>query len=971
MIKNFILFSSTLLIMCSSLFAQYYNLGQDPASIKWNQIKTAHFQVIFPSDFQKESQRMANLLELSYKHTSKTLTSNVKHVPVILHTQTTTSNAVVLWAPKRMEYYTCPSQHSYAQEWLEQLAIHEYRHVVQLQKLDQGITKGLYYLIGEQAVASILGLYVPLWWIEGDAVCAETGLSETGRGRNPDFEMEIKAYTLAGKKYSYEKAIFGSYKNYIPDYYKIGYLLVANSRKKYGSAIWEETMNKIAKRPYMITPFNNGIKKYYGGGKVKFYKNTMAMLDSQWTARAKEKTYTGFTKINKDKNIFISYRNPRYINDTLILAEKAGMNEMGNFIIISKDREPINNIETQGFKESAAANVGKFVLIDKKGNEKNIFTPGTYYPEVLAANDSLIVWAEKTYDPRWAGRNYAVIKTLNPKKHKAKQLTKGSRYFVPALSHDGKTISVVEHLPSNVCSIVLLNSKNGTIEKRISVPDGYFIMTPVFSKDDKRLVACAISEKGKGIIEIDIEKGTTKTLFPFGNLEMSKPCYYKNYILFTAAYTDIDNIYALDTITGKKFIVTSSRLGAYDPTVSDDEQKMLYSDYTANGYDIAEISLMPEQWKPWNDVAVYENELASVIAKQEGDIINTKNADTITYKVKSYKRLLHAINFHSWAPVSVDINKMSLLPGVSFMSQDKLSNTFTTLGYTFDLFNQVGKYTADVSYRGLYPIIDLHYEYGDRAGYTNDSVRYIWKESGYSAGLRVPLNLSKGKYYRVLQPSVRTTFLTISNSTAIPDTFRNGSIQALDYRLYFFNLIKSSIRDISPRWGQLVDINYRHTPFTGINLGSLFSAEAIVNVPGIGRHHTIRLYGGYQNKEYKQYEFSDIISYPHGYNLNDIKHTDKKLVIGSIDYILPLCYPDLKIGSLAYFKRFRADLFFDYAEGENYHKYFYCSTGIEIYTDAHIMRFLAPFNIGIRYGYKPNTEKTFFEGLFAVDLSGI
>ena len=27
--------------------------------------------------------------------------------------------------------------------------------------------------------------------------------------------------------------------------------------------MWDETMNKIAKRPYMITPFNNGIKKYY------------------------------------------------------------------------------------------------------------------------------------------------------------------------------------------------------------------------------------------------------------------------------------------------------------------------------------------------------------------------------------------------------------------------------------------------------------------------------------------------------------------------------------------------------------------------------------------------------------------------------------------------------------------------------------------------------------------------------------
>ena len=119
-----VLYFVFLLLISVFASAQYYDLGQDPASTKWKQIKTDHFQVIFPANFEKESQRLTNLLELSFKLTGKTLPSKIHRIPVILHTQSVMSNAMVLWAPKRMEYFTCPSQHSYAQEWLEQLAIH-------------------------------------------------------------------------------------------------------------------------------------------------------------------------------------------------------------------------------------------------------------------------------------------------------------------------------------------------------------------------------------------------------------------------------------------------------------------------------------------------------------------------------------------------------------------------------------------------------------------------------------------------------------------------------------------------------------------------------------------------------------------------------------------------------------------------------------------------------------------------------
>ena len=52
-----------LLGMLSS-HAQYYSSGQDPFSVKWKQIKTDHFQVIYPKSFEEKAQYLANIMEL-------------------------------------------------------------------------------------------------------------------------------------------------------------------------------------------------------------------------------------------------------------------------------------------------------------------------------------------------------------------------------------------------------------------------------------------------------------------------------------------------------------------------------------------------------------------------------------------------------------------------------------------------------------------------------------------------------------------------------------------------------------------------------------------------------------------------------------------------------------------------------------------------------------------------------------------
>ena len=167
---------------------------------------------------------------------------------------------MVAWAPKRVELYATPPQNDGTQTWLDHLATHEYRHVVQMDDLERGFTQILNTIFGQQATALVVGLYLPLWFMEGDAVCTETVLGESGRGREPEFEQELRAQLLEKGAYSYDKAVLGSYKDYVPNRYNLGYYLVGKSRQHYGDEFWRNTIVRIGESPMKVNCFSAGLK---------------------------------------------------------------------------------------------------------------------------------------------------------------------------------------------------------------------------------------------------------------------------------------------------------------------------------------------------------------------------------------------------------------------------------------------------------------------------------------------------------------------------------------------------------------------------------------------------------------------------------------------------------------------------------------------------------------------------------------
>jgi len=281
------------LLIVSNSKAQYYSTGEDPASAKWNQIKTDKFQIIFQKKFENKAQEVANILEYYYQKAGKSLDHNPPTISVILHNQTLLSNGYVGWAPKRMELVVTPPHDISPDPWLEYLCVHELRHVVQIDKLNQGITKLLTILFGQQANILVAG-QIPLWYYEGDAVCIETAFTDFGRGRLPYFERGIKTHLLSDeKRYSLDKMLFGSYKSYIPDRYELGYQLTAYTSSKYGRNVWSDVENYVAKNSYTILPtpfaFYKGLKKNIGLSQKELFSEAFDYLDSSWTLEADKK----------------------------------------------------------------------------------------------------------------------------------------------------------------------------------------------------------------------------------------------------------------------------------------------------------------------------------------------------------------------------------------------------------------------------------------------------------------------------------------------------------------------------------------------------------------------------------------------------------------------------------------------------------------------------------------------------------
>jgi hypothetical protein len=273
----------SLLLFVQFTSGQYYDTGQDPASTKWMQIKTDHFTVIYPKTYNPGGIAFAKSLDEAYSKIISLYPEKKFKIPVIIHSLTIMSNGYVAWAPRRMELYPTPEQNSIPLDQNEQLAVHELTHMFQMVSLNQGFSKFMSVLLGEQ-ITGVVASLLPLWFMEGDAVFAETVLTESGRGRTPSFQKELKSLAVEnGRIYNYDKIVNGSFRDYVPDHYQSGYQMVTWAMTKYNPEIWNNVLNNTGRQPFTINPVNISLRNTAELTKKKLFSETFDTLKAIWT----------------------------------------------------------------------------------------------------------------------------------------------------------------------------------------------------------------------------------------------------------------------------------------------------------------------------------------------------------------------------------------------------------------------------------------------------------------------------------------------------------------------------------------------------------------------------------------------------------------------------------------------------------------------------------------------------------------
>jgi len=911
-------------------YSQFYDIGQEPDSIKWRQIRTENFRLVFPDYYTGEAEKAVHLFEKYRNEVSASMDVSPRHTPVVFHTGSVYSNAYTVWAPRRLELLTLPPQDIYAQPWNEQLVIHEFRHIVQISKVDQGFTHFLGYLLGQQAAPAVIGLFVPPWFMEGDAVAIETALSNTGRGRSANFAMPLRTQLRDKGAYHYTKAVLGSYKDFVPNAYILGYHLVAAGRYKYGTELWNSALGTTGRKPYILNPFSKGIKNVSGMNKKGLYNESVKVLDSLW----KDNSSSNYSLMPvAPTKTYTNYISPFPVDDYVVALK------------------------------NSFSDIQRFVRIYSDGSEEVIHKPGYLTDDEISFNGSYISWVEQRPHVRWQTHSYSDIVMLDPRTgHQSKIRTK-LRVFAPEVGHKRELIVTSEVTPAGENFLTFLDL-SGKIIKRVASPGNMFISSPSWSPGDSEIALLLTDSSGKQLSIYKFSDSSFHALTPFMANDISNPDHLGGSIIFNMDVNEKSEVCSLDIATRQIRRITQSASGTSHPFALPGESRIFFSAYTSEGYRIASLeSDIVEKVL----VQTGENNqwpLADTLAAQEYQYAILSEPANIS-PVEDYSKLRNLFYFHSWAPAYVDIDNQSARPGFSIMSQNLLSTMFVTAGYDYDPDEETGQFKVNISDRSLYPVINTSVSYGNRASWDTTG-RYTWQETSWDIGAGQWLSSYIGRYTWGFYGLVRHQLTGVQHTASTPGNFREGIMGSVNYRAYFNLFEKSAFRNLAPRTGFTVDFRFRHSIYGDFRAGNLFSAQGRIYLPGIMKDHTLQLYAGYQSSKADPYRFASDISIPAGFG----GFTLPEMVRIRPSYGLPVAYPDWHVGTAFYLKRLRTNLFYDRAFSQyGPHDVTFTSIGGDLVADFHLLSLPAPFSAGIRSAWLDEEGKWDFSLIFSFDFS--
>ncbi|MBS1920647.1 MAG: hypothetical protein JST17_10380 [Bacteroidetes bacterium] len=878
--------------------------GGNPPSLKWKQIKTDTAIIIFPEGLDNQAQRVASIVHYLALHKPASLGNELRRINIVLQNQTTIANGFVALSPFRSEFFMTPDMNNFDQgslPWDDQLAVHEYRHVMQYNNFRNGLSEFMNILFGQDGLDLAINASVPNWFFEGDAVYNETILTNQGRGRLPLFMNAFpslweanKKYLTAGKAGSWMKLRNGSYKDYVPNHYYLGYLLVNYGREKYGTDFWTKVTHEASAFKGLFYPFQHAIKKYSGVDYKTFYEQAFHYYQSNSgrsnsdmqlngarlpDGQASQGTINSSTEAGPEtifpvnEKYVTNYYFPYSIGADSLLYLKSDYRHRPAFFI--KDK------------------IGVHVL-----KVKDISTD-----QQFSYRNGKIVYAAYESDPRWGWRDYGVIKLLDVKSGKQQTITHKTKYFTPDISPDGSGIAAVWSGADGENELHILDAVTGKVLKRIQSSKVSLFTDPKFINENTLVTAARLINGKMSLATVNIQTGRTIRLTPPSYNVLGYPFVQGDTIFFTASYFGNDDLFALRLSDKKIFRISNGPFGNY--FVSAGNGKLTWSSFTADGYQLKQVEEKNVSWKQMDTSAIETMKPPFLVSHTDEfhDILQD-SVSSRGFSVMKYSKGTGLLNFHSWRPYYED-------PEFTFSiyGQNVLNTLQTKVYYLYNKNDKTNAVGLNAVYGAWFPYLNIgtQYTFDDQSMIGNRI--HQWKQLDSRMGLSIPLSWAKGQFFNNFNLGTDFILRNEFNKGFYKDSLGTVSFSYLNHYFSWSQQLEKAIQHIYPRFAYAVSVNDRHV-ITKYN-GCQFLAGASLYLPGLFSTHSLVLNGAYQQRDtLSQIVFSNLFSYSRGYN----EFYFSRMWRASVNYHFPILYPDWGFGNILYLARVRGNIFYDFSK---------------------------------------------------------
>lgn len=554
--------------------------------VHWRTLKTAHFRIHFYEEIRHLAERTAVAAERAHARVTRYLNWLPRgRIDITLVDNTDSANGFASSLPYNFIWgFAVPpeplSSLNDFDDWLHVLVTHELTHVVHLDTIS-GLPRAINLTFGKLLAPNLVQ---PNWFIEGLAVLMESDATTGGRLRSAIYDMYLRSAVLEGRFHSLSAVsnhplvfpqaeaayLYGGYfVKYLED--RFGPKKIAEISHRYSRLFLPFALNRVARQSLGV--------RY-----DQLWNDWHASLKRRYAVQEDEVRRRGLTPARRltfhgdgPRGAPSSGLRPRFLPDGRVV-----------------------------YLRETTKMAPKMVALDlASGATEELLEAFSTGGPAPVPNGSGIVFSQvnpQALPRRIGGADYAMwddLKMLNLRDRSIRLVTSGQRAHHPDVSPDGERIACTVGSAPGSQQLAVVPAQGGAPEVLIQNGAGEIAYSPAWSPDGKLIAYSRFKPGGFHDIHVfDLETRTDRPLMVDRALDI-EPRFSPDgrYVLWSSDRTGIYNVFAYELATSRVFQVTNVLGGAFQPAVSPDGKTLVFSGFSAAGFDLYATPFAPGSWQ--------------------------------------------------------------------------------------------------------------------------------------------------------------------------------------------------------------------------------------------------------------------------------------------------------------------------------------------------------------------------------------